>query len=766
MYSFDIFDTLITRDVATPKGIYVCMQEALKVQNEFPCYIRENFCALRIHAEELARVTYSAKGYEDIGLDKIYEAFELLGCLSKALIEELKELEKQTELAHAVGIAENIEWVKALLTKEEKVVLISDMYLPEAIIRSMLVKADKVFAELPIYVSADWNKTKYSGSLYDLVRERELADETEWIHIGDNSFSDEKQAQKKGIKTELYLEAKMPQWEKEVIEANEFLIDYQYSVGAARLARITSGKGTVKNMDAYRIGTSIGGAVLFPYVYWILQTCRAKKIKRLYFVARDGYILKAIADLLIEAYGLDIKTFYIYGSRKAWRMPAISEDFHDIVRMVDWSHPRNMDSISKLAAVFGLTAEELLPYLPAGCNDEALELNERKIMYLARKLDKDEKFLTFLIEKNMKGRELLKQYLSQEMDLSDADFAFVDLSGGGLTQGCLAQVMREVTSYPVRTFYFRLNRMNLVDNHITYVFIPGRLNGSLIVEMMCRAPHGQTEGYRMKEDGRIEPVLADSGEAEALAAHGYSDFMQGVLDYTKQYRDVTGDLEQGNPIKAVLDYMEQTVTSPQKEVLDFFAGMPNGVTGREKQVIEYAPKLSKAELKDIYLMRCPDEAIEKYYKYSSLEYSLLRCSKEDEEYIGYCKVHYDDEEFKKERLKRRKRAGKKNYGRAERYPVELLEQKIVLYGAGKFGIDLYDKIADYKYSDILLWVDANVKSVEISGKTIAVHCPEDIMKIDFEQVVIAVMYEPVACEIKDYLMALGVPEEKIVWKII
>ena len=764
MYSFDIFDTLITRDVATPKGIYVCMQEVLKQQNEISCYVRENFCALRIHAEELARITYSEKGYEDIGLDKIYEAFTLLGCLSETEIDELKKLEMQTEIAHAVGIAENIKWVKELLSKKEKIILISDMYLPEDVIRSMLVKADKVFESLPIYVSADWNRTKYSGSLYDLVREKETPDE-EWTHIGDNSFSDEVQAQKKGIKTQLYLEAKILEWEKEIIEANEFSIDFQYSVGAARLARINKGRDEIKNMVAYRIGTSVGGAVLFSYVYWILQTSRANQIKRLYFVARDGYILKAIADMLIEAYGLNLKTFYIYGSRKAWRMPAFSENFHDIVRLIAWSHPRSMDSIGKLAAVFGLTEEELFPYLPIGCADKRIELDEHMIMYLARKLNKDERFLAFLLKRNKPAKELLKQYLLQEMDLSDADFAFVDLSGGGLTQGCLAQMMSELTPYPVRTFYFRLNRMNLVNNHVTYVFIPGRLNGSLIVEMMCRAPHGQTEGYRMKEDGRVIPVMAESGEAKALTEHGYTDFMQGVLAYTNQYKEVVSDIEQKNPINIVLDYMKQTVAVPHQEVLEFFGGMPNSVTGREKRVIEYAPKLSREELKNIYLLRERNDAIEKYYKYSSLEYSLLRCSEEDKEYIEYCKAHYDDEEYAKERLEHKAQNGKENYGLADDFPVELLDKKIILYGAGKYGVDLYRKITDYKYSDILLWVDTNVKSTTIFGKQIEVQSPDEIEKVDFEQVVIAVMQRAVMQEIKENLVKLGVPKEKIIWKM-
>ena len=128
-------------------------------------------------------------------------------------------------------------------------------------------------------------------------------------------------------------------------------------------------------------------------------------------------------------------------------------------------------------------------------------------------------------------------------------------------------------------------------------------------------------------------------------------------------------------------------------------------------------------------------------------------------------VSTDDEEYAKERLEHKAQNGKENYGLADDFPVELLEKKIILYGAGKYGVDLYRKIVDYKYSDILLWADTNVKAATVSGKQIEVQSPIEIAKIDFEQVVIAVMQRAVMQEIKEKLVKLGVPKEKIIWKM-
>jgi len=75
----------------------------------------------------------------------------------------------------------------------------------------------------------------------------------------------------------------------------------------------------VNTSYGYRIGHGFSGIALYTYVDWILKQASGRNIKRLYFIARDGFVLKRIADVIIKEYKLDIKTFYLYGSRNVWR---------------------------------------------------------------------------------------------------------------------------------------------------------------------------------------------------------------------------------------------------------------------------------------------------------------------------------------------------------------------------------------------------------------------------------------------------------------
>ena len=46
--------------------------------------------------------------------------------------------------------------------------------------------------------------------------------------------------------------------------------------------------------------------ILTYYVWWILQEAEKRQIKRLYFLARDGLILKEIAEELCEMFSLQV----------------------------------------------------------------------------------------------------------------------------------------------------------------------------------------------------------------------------------------------------------------------------------------------------------------------------------------------------------------------------------------------------------------------------------------------------------------------------
>ena len=144
MYSFDIFDTLITRCTADPKGIFMLMQERLQEVDEYPSFVSENFYELRVGAEGLARRYAGEAGKYEVTLDNIYKALATTACISETQQNQLKKLEVETEYNSALGILKNINLLKKLKGRGEQVVLISDMYLSKDIIHHMLCKVDDI----------------------------------------------------------------------------------------------------------------------------------------------------------------------------------------------------------------------------------------------------------------------------------------------------------------------------------------------------------------------------------------------------------------------------------------------------------------------------------------------------------------------------------------------------------------------------------------------------------------------------------------------
>lgn len=59
--------------------------------------------------------------------------------------------------------------------------------------------------------------------------------------------------------------------------------------------------------------------VLFCYVSYVIENAEKEGIKKIFFLARDGYILKSIADVMLKSKKSDIETDYLYVSRYALR---------------------------------------------------------------------------------------------------------------------------------------------------------------------------------------------------------------------------------------------------------------------------------------------------------------------------------------------------------------------------------------------------------------------------------------------------------------
>ena len=110
--------------------------------------------------------------------------------------------------------------------------------------------------------------------------------------------------------------------------------------------------------------------------------------------------------------------------------------------------------------------EELAPYLPFGCRNKDAGLESRTLYEVVQRLESSADFRAFYLKKQSLKKALAASYIRQEVDMRDDAFAFVDISGGGLTQGCLHCLMKEDYCKPITTFFFKLDRVNLVQDCI------------------------------------------------------------------------------------------------------------------------------------------------------------------------------------------------------------------------------------------------------------------------------------------------------------
>lgn len=174
--TWDIFDTLIARRCVAPHLIFQIIEQKFNIGG---------FAQARIMAE--SRVRSRTLNYN---FDDIYNEFQkIVTNVDSNLCQQLKKIECNTEIEQAIPITENILQVKA------GDILISDMYLPEEIIRKMLLKCGLI---APVEICLTSNG-KYTGKIW-----KQIADQNEFVfHVGDNEIVDIKNSRDAGFDSAL-----------------------------------------------------------------------------------------------------------------------------------------------------------------------------------------------------------------------------------------------------------------------------------------------------------------------------------------------------------------------------------------------------------------------------------------------------------------------------------------------------------------------------------------------------------------------------------
>ncbi len=607
LYSFDIFDTLVTRKTATPKGIFALMQKELKDNSDFSKELRENFYSIRIESECNARERCKNQiNCTEITFDDIYNEMQLAYGLSDDLKEYLKSLEIKTESENLVSISENLNRLKDLISRNKRVILVSDMYYSSETLHRLLSNIDKVFDNIKIYVSSEQKASKSEGSLYKLVQKEEKVRFKSWEHYGDNKNADIKNAKKQGINAVWYDFKQLMPYEKVLLKKYPSSVDIQLMVGTAKLTRLNKQD---KNQDKYDFGASFSAPILYNYVTDVIETALKNGYKTLYFIARDGYIPMVIADIIIKKRNLPIKTKYLYGSRLTWRIP--DEESYEYFIETNLKEYKLKLTLEFLSYRLGISLDTFSKFFPSIKTNVILK--EEQILKVKSFLLQNNKLKQEILNAFNNKRELLIEYLRQEVDFSEQTLAFVEVNGSGRTQLFLSNYLNKVNPCSTYNFFITLSPdcvKNIIQLH---PYFTKKQSYNTVLELLCRTTYGQAIGYK-KENDRIVSIL-DEFNASAIIEWGYEEYIKGIQDYVNKLLCYKRSISNKELFYTYFEYLK---SSCDKNIASIVGDIPFLRIGKENIIQKASPQLS---IIDLFINFINKEHIEKKSQYPFLSYA-------------------------------------------------------------------------------------------------------------------------------------------------
>ena len=278
--TFDVFDTLIIRDLPKPSELF-------KYEYGAPGKV------YRIFAEFMANKTSKS---EEITMDEIY----------KYLPYDIKrEIEFEKRICRAnpkmLTFYNSIKDTK-------KVYAISDMYLPETVIREILMNSGYDIKD--VYVSSTYGKRKTNGELYKLFLEKENIKPEKVCHIGDNDVSDISGAAIAGIAS---------------VKVNRHTNELSYRKISRKNYELNSfidhGICEIDN-PTERIGYEIVGPIILGFCQWVHDRYLHYGYDKMFFLARDMRYTYETYKLIYPKDSID----YLCVSRKSFEYAKTNPD--------------------------------------------------------------------------------------------------------------------------------------------------------------------------------------------------------------------------------------------------------------------------------------------------------------------------------------------------------------------------------------------------------------------------------------------------------
>ncbi len=479
--SFDLFDTLCMRKVLDSDVIFELMDFHLQKKGI-------NFLVYR----KQAYIEACKKGIPT--LEQIYFYFQSLSGLPAKRVNEIKEMEIETEKKFWVIREDMAELCHYAQEMGKQVFIITDMYIPSEILCAFLEDNHIKIEKEQFIVSCEYQMDKETGSLWKWFREERSRGCQRILHVGDNLQSDILNAQNYGIDTIHILSTKdiMRHTIYNRLLKQELSLWGKLTLGligeklfnSPFIEKRIDQEGKVILKDEQEIGYIGYGCLIRSFVGYIVECSRKMKVNKILFCARDGYLLKRDFDELLKLPGgcnWNVETRYLKTSRQLVRRAALFDD-------------KEIDDFMNLP--YRGTEKDFFR-LRVG-----LERGDEKEIEIPR--DKD--MVKDQIDKNRdiikeESRELRENYISYlGNEIGGLEHAvLVDFGYSGSTQYYLSQILKKsLTGIYLLADMDEENEYNKGQNKVSFIYDEKDPKGSksiiakcfLLLESVFTAPYG------------------------------------------------------------------------------------------------------------------------------------------------------------------------------------------------------------------------------------------------------------------------------------
>ncbi|WEQ50724.1 hypothetical protein LV478_00435 (plasmid) [Komagataeibacter oboediens] len=557
--SFDVFDTLLFREVARPEGIFYYIESKTK---------NKGFAQRRIGAEKLARkINFTRyKSYETTLID-IYRV------LYTDPIQQKKgmacELETERHFLKAHKVNKEIYEISKSLNK--KIIAISDMYLSEEDINDFLVNngifVNKVFSSSTYHTK---NICKSNGSIYPFVCEYLNITPEKLVHFGDNYYSDVEQAISSGISavhitsilTALSLDSNINEKTINIIRTNSS-IDSDIIIGMLS-RRHYEGYFDDKN-PAKSFGYIYGGIIILSFIKNIIEISKKYNIKKLLLMTRDGFIIKKAMDS-IGINDVDYETFW--SSRRMCLVPLLGDTTQH-----NWVFPILFPRREGYSYDMRMDLERLHLKVP----NDIYNIKETKYDIYIEKL---KSLGSFWSEITKEERENYLGYIKHSIgDESVSKVAFVDVGWGISSHRAIDNLLGIHTT----GFYIGTHSRAYATPHIHGIFFqegkPIDLSHSImggveLIELMFSDCSPST--MRMEEsDQEYHPVFEARSAADSSRDWYVGEIQCYMMDFISDIAPYFS-IFSANILKDIaVDSIENIIINPNPNERDFLAGIPH-----------------------------------------------------------------------------------------------------------------------------------------------------------------------------------------------